>query len=142
MALSTVFSPAKPAEVWAVPTGTAPDTAVVGINGQSGITATGSGDFVKTETFGPYTISGVPAGSVGLAALEAAVYVDGTFEQTVTDGTTSTPQNTIVYITTATGVLTITEDGTTPSLTPAFGKVNLSQDYVRVAGILPVQIGV
>ena len=137
--LKTVFSPLKPAEVWTLGATADSGVAVIGINDQPGITATGTGDFVKSDTFGPYTISGIPAGGVGLVGKEASVYVDGTFSYAVTGGLTTTPENTPVYAIVSSGAvtsLTLTASGN-----KLFGKVHYNKDYVRVDGTLPVQIG-
>jgi len=140
MALSTVFSPAKPAEVWVSATTVGPDVPVISVGDQPGLTSTGTGDFTASETFGPYTLSGIPNGSVGLAAKEVAVYVDGTFALPVTGGLTTTAQNVVVYAVVAAGA--ITSLTLTVGTNKVYGKVNYSKDFIRVAGTLPVQIGV
>lgn len=139
MSVKTVFSPLKPAEVWINAATVDSDTPVIGINDQAGVTATGSGDFLKSETVGPFTISGIAAGGVGLEGKEVSVYVDGTFLLPVTGGLTTTPQNTIVYAVVSAGA--ITSLTLTVGTNKVFGKVNYNKDLVRVAGILPVQIG-
>lgn len=139
MALNTVFEPLKPAEIWVNGATVGSGIAVIGINDQPGMTATGTGDYKKSATVGPYTLSGIDAGGVGLDGKEVSVYVDGTFDYAVTGGLTTTPQNTLVYAVVSTGAvtsLTLTATGNKP-----FGKVNYPKGYVRVAGILPVQIG-
>lgn len=139
MALTTVFAPRLPAEPWTLAATVGPDVPVISISDQPGITSTGTGDFVKSTVLGPFTLSGIPAGSVGYAAKEAGIYVDGTFFLPVTGGTVTTPQNTPVYAVVADGVVTsLTLSVGTNKL---FGKVHYSKDLVRVAGKLPVQIG-
>lgn len=140
MAVKTVFSPLKPAEKWIAPATIGPDVPVISIGDQPGVTATGTGDYLKSETVGPFTISGIPAGGVGLVGKEVSVYVDGTFELDVTGALTTTPQNTLVYAVVAAGA--ITSLTLTVGTNKLFGKTNLPADYVRVAGVLPVQIGV
>lgn len=96
-------------EVWPVGTGVAPGTAVLSTEDQPGVTITGSGDFTKTDVIGPYTISGIPAGGVGLADDDATVAVDGAFRFPVAGATDATPVNTPVYIDGAD--LTLTAEG-------------------------------
>lgn len=96
-------------EVWPVGTGVAPGTAVLSTEDQPGVTITGSGDFTKTDVIGPYTISGIPAGGVGLADDDATVAVDGAFRFPVEGATDATAVNTPVYI--AAGALTLTAEG-------------------------------
>lgn len=125
-------------EIWTLAATTAPGVAVVGgPNGaQPGVTLTGTGDYKVTAQVGPYTISGIGRGGVGLEAKQASVATDGTWELAVAGATTGTAQNALVYITTA-GAPTLTV-GTNKVI----GKVNYPQDYVKAAGILPVKIGV
>ena len=140
MAKNTVFSPLKPAEFWPGSAATVDSgVPVIGINDQPGVSATGSGDFVKSETVGLYTLSGIPAGGVGLEGKELSVYVDGTFDLAVTGGLVTTPQNTLVYAVVAAGA--VTSLTLTAGSNKLFGKVNYPKDYVRRAGTLPVQIG-
>lgn len=96
-------------EVWPVGTGVAPGTAVLSTEDQPGVTITGSGDFTKTDVIGPYTISGIPAGGVGLADDDATVAVDGAFRFPVDGATDATAVNTPVYINA--GALTLTAEG-------------------------------
>lgn len=139
MALTTVFSPRKPAEVWTLAATVGPDVPVISISDQPGLTSTGTGDFVKTSALGPYTLSGIPAGGVGLVGKECSVYVDGTFVLLVTGGLVTTPQNTPVYAVVAAGV--VTSLTLTAGTNKLFGKVHYNKDFVRTAGALPVQIG-
>lgn len=106
-------------EVWQVGSNVAPGTAVVsaGSTPQPGVTITGSGDYAKSTTVGPYTISG-PAGGVGLGAQKATVAVDGAFRFDVTGASSSTAGNTVVYRTSG-GALTLTASTNVP-----FGKVD------------------
>jgi len=123
-------------EFWTLAATTGSGVPVVSINDQPAITLTGTGDFVKSEALGPYTISGIPAGGVGLAAKEASIATDGTWTVAVAGGLVATPQNTLVYFIKATGLLTLTV-GTNV----LFGKVNYPKGGIRVAGSLPVKIG-
>ena len=54
----------------------------------------------------------------------------------MTGGLTTTPNNTNVYIT-AGNALTLTAGGNT-----IYGVVDYPKDYIKVAGTLPVKIGV
>lgn len=104
MAMNMVHKYTK-TEVWQVGTGVAPGTAVKSTMNQPGVTLTGSGDYTKSQVVGPYTVSGIPAGGVGLPSGKATVAVDGAFRFPVTGATAATAGNTLVYITPA-GVLT------------------------------------
>jgi len=141
MANNVVFSDIESLrEVWPVAAEVASGTPLVN-NGKAGVALTASGGSTKSVTSGPYTISGIPAGGVGLDALEVSVATTGTFEFTgvVSSGTTpvptSTAQGTPVFITSA-GALTLASSGNT-----AFGRVNYPKGYNKVAGKLPVKIG-
>lgn len=140
MALNTVFSPAKPAEFWINGATVGSGVPVIGINDQPGVTATGTGDYVTSFPVGPYTVSGIGAGGVGLEGKEVSVYVDGTFELEVAGAPITTPQNTPVFAVVdgeeVTSLTLAEADGDTP-----FGKVNYPKGYDRTVGILPVQIG-
>lgn len=119
MTLNMVHKYSK-TEVWQVGTAVAPGTAVKSTQNQPGVTLTGSGDYTKSSTVGPYTISGIPAGGVGLPSGKATVAIDGAFRFDVTGATSATAGNTPVYITPA-GVLTLTK-GTAVNF--LFGKVD------------------
>lgn len=112
MALNMVHKYSK-TEVWQVGTNVAPGTAVKSTTLQPGVTLTGSGDYVKSTTVGPYTISGIPAGGIGLPSGKATVAIDGAFRFPVTGASASTAGNALVYLLT----------GGTLSLTPAAGSV-------------------
>lgn len=140
MATNLVFSyDEKHVEIWTLAATKGSGVPVVGgaSGAQPGITLTGTGDYTKSSTVGPYTVSGIPAGGVGLEGKEASVAVDGTWELAVTGATTSTAQNALVYFVASDGTLT-----TTAGSNKVFGKVNYPKDYVKAAGILPVKIGV
>lgn len=126
-------------EVWTAISTVGSGAALMSANSQPAVGMTGTGDYTTSEVVGPYTLSGIPAGGVGLVGKEISVAVDGTWEFPVTGGLTSTAQNTIVYAVVATGEitsLTLTATGNV-----AFGKVNYPKDYVKVAGVLPVKVG-
>lgn len=118
MAMNMVHKYSK-TEVWQVGTGVAPGTAVKSTTNQPGVTLTGSGDYTKSQVIGPYTVSGIPAGGVGLPSGKATVAVDGAFRFPVTGATAATAGNALVYLLSG-GALSLT------SATGAivFGKVD------------------
>lgn len=135
MANNVVFSDIESLrEVWPVAAEVASGTPLIN-TGRAGVALTASGGSTRSVISGPYTISGIPSGGVGLDALEVSVATSGTFEFAVAGGLTTTPQNTVVYITSG-GALTLTSSGNT-----AWGRVNYPKGYARVAGTLPVKIG-
>lgn len=120
----------------------APGTPVVSEAGLAAVTVTGSADYTTSETVtGVGTISGIPAGGVGLEGQEVTLAFDGTWEFLASEfaNTAPTPgtvaQGTAVYITTG-GDLTTTEGTNTP-----FGYVDVPPDYDRTRGFVPVRIG-
>ena len=117
----------------------APGEPVISLSGEPAVTITGSGDYTKSETIeGVGTLSGVPAGGVGLVGKQVTLAFDGTWEfptANITGVTASTAQGTAVYITTA-GALTATEGTNTP-----FGSVDYPPDYDRTRGFTPIKIG-
>lgn len=121
MALNMVHKYTK-TEVWEVGTNIAPGVAVVAVPATGGapipaVTITGSGDYTKSETVGPYTISG-PAGGVGLKPTKATVAIDGAYRFPVAGASAATAGNTLVYRTSA-GALTLTAGSNVP-----FGRVD------------------
>lgn len=135
MATNLVYSWTE-SRVWTVGSNVAPGTAVVSVSNEPGVTITGSGDYTRTETSGPFTISGIPAGGVGLLPTEATVATNGTWEFPVTGGSSTTPNNTAVYRTGG-GLITLTASGNT-----AFGVVDIPPGYVFDGTTLPIKIGV
>lgn len=100
------------------------------------VTVTGSADYVRTETgFGGVTISGIPAGGVGLEAQEVTLAFDGTWEFTVTGATAASAQGLPVYITAARALTTTATSNT------AYGYVDWPPHYDRTRGLTPVRIG-
>lgn len=118
-------------EVWPVGSNVADGVAVFNSTAannapQPGVTLTGSGNYTKSTTVGPYTVSGIPAGGIGLNPNDATVAVDGSFRFPVVGASATTVKNTIVYaVTTGTAPnlvvtgLTLTSTGNTK-----FGKVD------------------
>lgn len=87
MATNQVFSYTEAqAEIWTLPSTKGTGVPVISIADQPGVTITGTGDYTKSATTGPYTISGIPAGGVGLTGKECSVATDGTSDQTVGGG--------------------------------------------------------
>lgn len=126
-------------EIWTLSATTGPGVAVMGgaAGKQPGVTLTGTGDYAKSQAIGPYTVSGIPAGGKSLAAKDASIATDGTWEFAVADAAASTAQNALVYRVAADGTLTLTASGNVQ-----YGKVNYPRDYVYNTGVLPVKIGV
>lgn len=117
----------------------APGTPVLSLGGQPAVTVTGSGDYTISETFpGVGTLSGIPAGGVGLDGKEVTLAFDGTWEFPTVTGITAAnaTQGQVVYITSG-GGLTSTASGNT-----RFGTVDIPKDYDRSRGFIPVKIGV
>lgn len=120
----------------------APGKPAVSLGGSPVVTITGSGDYTISETtqYAPYTISGIPAGGVGLEGKEVTLAFDGTWEFDAAEfggtlPTTNIAQGNSVYVTSA-GVLTNTEGSNTK-----FGTYDYPKDYDRTRGFLPIKIG-
>lgn len=118
-------------EVWPVGSGIADGVAVLNSTvanaaPQPGVTLTGSGNYTKSTTVGPYTISGIPAGGIGLQANDATVAIDGAFRFPVVGASASTVKNTIVYaVTTGTAPnLVVTGLTLTVGSNAKFGKID------------------
>jgi hypothetical protein len=109
-------------QVWLVPDGTLSGAAVIDINSQPGVALVSEGGATSSTTIGPYTISGIPSGGVGLPDNYATVAIDGAFRFPVVGASNTTPVNTLVYAvisgSTVTG-LTLTAGSNVP-----FGKVD------------------
>lgn len=101
-----------------VPVGTRPGTAGVDLSDTPYVTITGRGDSTWTEqkAFGVSVTK--TGGGVGLPADSATVAVTGTFRFPVTGASATTPNTTLVYITSA-GALTLTAGSN-----KKFGKVD------------------
>lgn len=126
-------------ERWPVTAEVAKGTAL--LNGsRAGVAFTASGGHTTSQSLGGMTISGIADGGVGLAALEASVAVDGTFEFAVTGATASTANGTKVYAIVSSGA--ITGLTTTASGNTLWGTVNNPKGYAPANGIACVKIGV
>lgn len=118
-----------------------PGVPVLSLGGLPAVTLTGSGDYTKSEDIAGYgTLSGIPAGGVGLTGKEVTLAFNGTFEFDKgafggTLPTTNIDQGDPVYITSA-GVLTTTATGNT-----LFGYYDYPKDYDTTRGFLPIRIG-
>lgn len=125
-------------EVWPVVNGTVsgdPVVAVAGAGRQPAVALTSEGGATRSETFGPYTVSGIPSGGVGLLDNFATVAVDGAFRFLVTGASASTAVNTPVY-----AILsgdTVTSLTLTASTNPPFGKIDR---YIGEAGSTEVSV--
>lgn len=113
----------------------APGAPAVSKAGLPVVAITGSADYTRTEQVFQYTVSGIPAGGVGLRAQEVTLAFDGTWEFEVTGATAASAQGTKVYITAA-GALTTTQGSNTE-----YGYIDWSTDYDRTRGLTPVRIG-
>lgn len=125
-------------EIWPVATEVVVGTALIN-NDRPGVAYVNSGGVTISTTVGAVTMSGIPAGGVGLDALEASVAVDGSYEFPVTGASASTANGTKVYAVVASG--RITELTLTASGNKLFGTVNNPQDYVAVGTSVCVKIG-
>ena len=115
---------------------------VLSLAGIPAVTLTGSGDYTKSEAIAGYgTLSGIPAGGVGLSGKEVTLAFNGTFEfdkdawASNTLPTTGISQGAKVYITGG-GDLTTTVGSNT-----LFGYFDYPKDYDTTRGFLPVRIG-
>lgn len=116
-----------------------PGVPVLSLAGLPAVTITGSGDYTKTETIdGVGTLSGIPAGGVGLTGKQVTLAFDGTWEfpaSSITGITAASAQGTKVYISSA-NALTGTASGNT-----LYGYVDFPNDYDKTRGMVPVRIG-
>ena len=114
---------------------------VLSLGGLPAVTLTGSGDYTKTEVIpGVGTLSGIPAGGVGLSGKEVTLAFNGTweFDKDAFGGTlptTNIAQGNKVYITSG-GALTHTVGSNT-----LFGYYDYPKDYDKTRGFLPIRIG-
>ena len=124
MALNMVLKYSR-TEVWPVVDGTLSGAAVVSTAAsgrQPGVALVSEGGATKSETVGPYTISGIPSGGVGLPDNYATVAVDGAFRFPVTGASSSTAVNTPVYAVLSSD--TVASLTLTASTNPPFGKIH------------------
>ncbi len=109
--------------------------------GSPAVTATGSGDYTKSEVIpGVGTLSGVAAGGVGLAGKEVSVAFSGTWEFPVADITgiasvAAAVNGETVYITSANALTT------TAGTNLKFGTVDFPKEYDKTRGLVPIKIG-
>lgn len=116
----------------------APGVPVLDPAGVPAVTVTGSGDYTISETYpGVGTLSGIPAGGVGLEGKEVSLAYDGTWEfETITGTTATTATDGLkVYITSALALTTTVGSNT------LFGTVDYPKDYDKSRGFIPVRIG-
>lgn len=108
------------------------------VDGRAAVAVTGSADYTISETFpGVGTLSGIPAGGVGLEGQEVTLAFDGTWEFNNITGAvaTSIAQDADIYITSG-NALTTTSTGNT-----LWGNVDFPPDYDKTRGFVPVRIG-
>lgn len=119
----------------------APGAPAVSLAGLPVVAVTGSADYTVTEQVDSnISITGIPAGGVGLEDQEVTLAFDGTweFDAAAFGGTlpsANVAQGDSVYIT-AGGDLTTTEGSNTP-----FGYFDYPKDYDATRGFLPIRIG-
>lgn len=122
----------------------APGVAVLTAAIKPAVTVTGSADYTTSETFpGVGTLSGIPAGGVGLKDQEVTLAEDGTweFDEDSIAGTTAATatQGLAIYADeTVAGAVTLT---TTATDNTPFGTVDFPPDYDKTRGMVPVKIG-
>lgn len=135
MALNLVFQyTASKCRERAVPSGTVSGTPLL-INARPCVAVTSRSDATKTFTLADGSSRTIPVGNPWQTAGSATVAYDGTFEFTgITGVTTSTANDTAIYITSG-GVLTTTSTSNT-----LFGYVDLPTGYVQATGKAPVRI--
>ena len=108
------------------------------VNGRPAVALTDRGDGTAVRTTNlPAGVSSITyaTGGASLAADEASLAFDGTFEFEVTGATTATDNDVKVYITSA-KVLTLTVGSNT-----LYGYTDYPVSYKKVAGRAPVRIG-
>ena len=112
----------------------APGTAVMTPEGEPAVAVTGSADYTISEEIpGGGTLSGIPAGGVGLEGQEVTLAYDGTWEFDDIEGAEGLSVGDPVYIT-GTGALNAAG-------TDVFGTVDFVPDYDSTRGFVPVKIG-
>lgn len=124
-----------------------PGEPVISLDSLPAVTVTGSGDYTTSEAsfYAPMTVSGIPAGGVGLVGKQVTLAFDGTWEFLGT-GFASGNQPTITTITNGTAINFVTATGelTTAAVAAgivAFGTVDFPPEYDKTRGYLPVKIG-
>lgn len=118
----------------------APGIPVLSLGGKPAVTITGSGDYTKSETIqGVGTLSGIPAGGVGLTGKQVTLAFDGTWEfpNSAVAGTTAATatQGQVIYITSANALTT------TVGSNVRYGTVDFPVDYDKTRGMIPIKIG-
>lgn len=106
------------------------------INARPAVTLTARGDATKTDTPTGLQFTSITYknGGVGLAANEATVAFDGTFEFAVATATTSTADDVEVFLTA--GALTLVSAGGTH-----YGWTDYPKDFRKEAGRAAVRVG-
>ena len=102
------------------------------------LTADGAATKVKANPVPGITSITYTNGGASLAAGQASFAYDGTYEFAVTGATTSTARNVEVFMTKATGALTLTANGAS---TIHYGWTDYPVSFRKTAGRAPVRIG-
>ncbi|MFA5387312.1 MAG: hypothetical protein WC322_02860 [Candidatus Paceibacterota bacterium] len=138
MAINKIFegTPSKNREA-TVPAGTLPGVALIA-DGRPSMTVTAEPTATKSQTLANGTVITWPIGGVGNAAGKATVVVDGTYEFAVTGALTTTGNGVEVFITLASGALTLTDAGATEE---HYGWTDYPVGYRKEAGRAAVRIG-
>lgn len=119
----------------------APGKPVISLSGAPAVTVTGSGDYTRTETItGIGSLSGIPAGGVGLTGKQVTLAFSGTWEFPVGDiaglaNVAAATQGQKIYITSGNALTTTVGSNT------LFGSVDFPVDYDKTRGQVPVKIG-
>ena len=125
-----------------------PGQPVISLDSKPAVTVTGSGDYVlpnETSFYAPATISGVPAGGVGLTGKQVTLAFDGTWEFLASGFDTTPPDPTSIVNGTAINFKTSNGKLTTAAVTGgivAWGTVDFPPGYNKTRGFVPVKVGV
>jgi len=132
-ALADITAPSTP------PTTIQPGTAVL-IKGRPAISLTASGNGTVTTSNPVPGVTSVTYsnGGASLAAGDASFAFDGTWKLAVTGATTSTTSEVEVFITLATGALTLTDSG---AAEVHYGWTDYPRDFRKASGAAAVRIG-
>lgn len=111
---------------------------VIGTRPAVSLTADGAATKTKSNPVPGITSVTYENGGASLADAQATFAFDGTFDFAVTGALTTTARNTEVFITIATGALTLTDAGATEI---HYGWTDYPESYRKTAGRAPVKIG-
>lgn len=108
------------------------------------VAITDSGSQTRSESFPPYTISGIPSGGVGNEGTEFSSGADGTWEFLAADFNGTAPNPATITKGTAINYHEASNKLTTAAVgagVVAYGKVDFPKDYDKTRGYVPVRIG-